>query len=307
MPTTPPVPVLALTRLTGGPEARATFSRELLAGLQRFGFVVVREHTVPESLLDQAYEQCARFFALPEEVKSRYIAGPRGYAPFGTEHAKNLATADLKEFWQLGPEQAPGGALPANLWPALPESFRSTFVKLFDALQESGARLLDALTPGLEVAPDFFAARLRMRNSVLRLLHYPPVPADAPAGSARSAAHEDINLLTLLPAPSGPGLEILGPEGEWLTIETDPHDLIVDCGDMMARLTNDTLPATTHRVPRPEDGSRSRYSMPFFMHPDPDVVLSCVPSCRGAGARYPDITAGAFLENRLREIGLLRE
>lgn len=282
-----------------------------MEGLQRFGFVIIREHTVPASLLARAYELCAAFFARPDEDKRRYVAGPRGYAPFGTEHARNRTTADLKEFWQIGPEPADGTGAgetrqPPNLWPESPPGFRETFLALFAALQESGQLILQALAPGLGVPPEFFAPLLGERNSVLRLLHYPPIPGDAGPDSTRAAAHEDINLLTLLPSPRGSGLEILDRSGEWLSLATEPGDLIVDSGDMLARMTNDVIPATTHRVVRPADGRLSRYSMPFFMHPDADVLLTCLPSCRGAGARYPDITAGEFLQTRLREIGLIQ-
>jgi isopenicillin N synthase-like dioxygenase len=308
------VPELALADYAhGGSAARAAFSRDLMSALQRFGFVIVREHTLPALLLERAYELCAAFFAQPEDMKRRYVGGLRGYAPFGTEHAKNRTTADLKEFWQIGPEPAqrtderlPGATQPPNVWPESPAGFQETFLALFDTLQASGRMILEALTVGLGVAPDFFEPLLRDCNSVLRLLHYPPVPEDADPDSTRSAAHEDINLLTLLPAPRGSGLEILDRGGQWLGLNTGPSDLIVDSGDMLARMTNDVIPATTHRVVRPADGNLSRYSMPFFMHPNPDVVLSCLPSCRGSGARYPDITAGEFLHTRLREIGLLQ-
>jgi isopenicillin N synthase-like dioxygenase len=307
------IPELALADYAhGGKDVRAAFSGELFNALQLFGFVIIRDHTVSAPLIERAYGLCANFFAQPEETKRRYVGGPRGYAPFGTEHAKNRATVDLKEFWQIGPDWAPdsNGAQhptqPPNLWPKAPAGFRETFLTLFDSLQESGRMILEALAPGLGVAPDFFEPLLSDRNSVLRLLHYPPVPVDATPDSTRAAAHEDINLLTLLPAPRGAGLEILDRSGEWSTLETGPNDLIVDSGDMLARMTNDVIPATTHRVVRPSDGNVSRYSMPFFMHPNSDVVLSCLPSCRGAGARYSDITAGEFLEKRLREIGVIR-
>lgn len=308
------VPELALADYAhGGPDTRATFSRELTEALQRYGFVIIREHMVPAALLDRAYELCVSFFAQPEPLKRRYMAGERGYVPFGTEHAKDRMAADLKEFWQLGAERSSGtddGSARvrplANVWPDSPPGFRETFVSLFDALQESGRLILEALTSGLGEHPGYFEPLLRDRNSVLRLLHYPPIPSDADPESTRSAAHEDINLLTLLPAPSGSGLEILDRDGQWLALQTGPGDIIVDSGDMMARMTNDVIPATTHRVVRPAEAHLSRYSMPFFMHPNSDVVLRCLPSCRGSGARYPDITAGEFLEERLREIGLLR-
>jgi isopenicillin N synthase-like dioxygenase len=142
-------------------------------------------------------------------------------------------------------------------------------------------------------------------NSILRLLHYPPIPKDAPEGALRAAAHEDINLITILVAANGGGLELLDRDGRWLSVETEPDNLIVDAGDMLARVTNDVIPATTHRVINaPGSATTSRYSMPFFMHPHSDAILTCIPSCKGAGAKYPDITADAFLKQRLKEIGL---
>jgi isopenicillin N synthase-like dioxygenase len=216
---------------------------------------------------------------------------------------------DLKEFWQIGPAtpnapvddptQAP------NVWPAAPGGFQETFLALYDALESTGRVLLEALTPKLEVPLDFFETRVRGGNSVLRLIHYPPVPEGVESGSVRSAPHEDINLITLLVPARGPGLELLDRDGQWLPVHAERNDLIVDSGDMLARMTNDVIPATTHRVVNPAGPNVSRYSLPFFVHPRSDVILRCIPSCMGAGARYSDITAGAFLEQRLRAIGLI--
>ena len=243
----------------------------------------------------------------------RSIGGPRGYVPFRTEQARAHAVPDLKEFWQIGPESErglegsnPWGLLvPANIWPETPQGLRETFTELFQALQNTGRVILEALTAHLELPAGFFEPMIEERNSVLRLIHYPAVGPDVAAGAARSAAHEDINLITLLPAPKGPGLELLDRDGQWLSVDTHPHNLIVDSGDMLARITNDRIPSTTHRVVNPADSAASRYSMPFFMHPNPNATLSCLPSCVGNGARYPDILSGVFLEQRLREIGLM--
>ena len=298
------VPSLSLgDYLHGDPSVREAFSTALTSGFQRYGFIILRDHAIAAALIDEAYELTARFFAQAESVKRSYIAGPRGYAPFRTEHAKNQTIPDLKEFWQVGAESKAG---PANIWPAFPAGFKQTFVALFDGLQETGRTILEALAPSLGVPKSFFDARIGERNSVLRLLHYPPVADDKDAGGVRSAAHEDINLITLLLAPQGPGLELLDRDGRWLSVETRRNELIVDSGDMLARMTNDVIPATTHRVVNPSVENVSRYSMPFFMHPDADVVLSCLPSCIGAGAKYPDIRAGTFLEQRLTEIGLVK-
>jgi isopenicillin N synthase-like dioxygenase len=304
------VPELSLADyLHGDAPVRKAFSTALMHGLQRYGFIILRDHLVAFGLIDEAYALAAEFFGQAEAAKRRYVAGTRGYAPFRTERAKNQTVADLKEFWQIGPEPMDNGAgrnesAPPNIWPLTPAGFKETFLALFDALQETGRVILEALTPALAQPREFFGALMRERNSVLRLLHYPPIAGDA--DGVRSAAHEDINLITLLPAPQGPGLELLDRDGRWLSVETSRNNLIVDSGDMLARMTNDVIPATTHRVVNPEAANVSRYSMPFFMHPDADVVLRCLPSCVGAGAKYEDIRAGTFLEQRLREIGLTK-
>jgi isopenicillin N synthase-like dioxygenase len=305
------VPELSLADYThGSAAARDAFCRELFDGLQRFGFVILRDHPVPLALLEEAYRQSAEFFAQAPEAKRQYARGPRGYVPFRTERARNHTVPDLKEFWQIGPERS--GDMPRditeppNVWPASPHGFKRVFLELFTSLQQTGRTILEALTPGLELPRDFFTPLVAEGNSVLRLLHYPPIPDEVTPGSVRAAAHEDINLLTLLVAAQGAGLELLDRDGRWLPVETERHNLIVDSGDMLARITNDVIPATTHRVVNPAGPNLSRYSMPFFMHPNSDAVLSCLPSCTGAGARYPDIVAGTFLAQRLREIGLLQ-
>ncbi len=305
------VPELSFAEFTHGSEReRERFSHALLGALQRYGFVILRDHRVSVQLLDGAYELARRLFALDEAAKLQHRGGLRGYTPFGTEHAKNHQFPDLKEFWQIGRDPAPGAVataqFPANVWPeALPE-FRPTFSALFAALDETARELLCALAPRLGVTPEYFDERVRAGNSVLRLIHYPPIPADADPRCVRSAAHEDINFLTILVAARGAGLELLDRDGSWLPVETEPRNLIVDSGDMLARLTNDVIPATTHRVVNPQGPNVSRYSMPFFMHPTDETSLECLPSCIGSGAKYAPTTAGAFLAERLREIGLAR-
>jgi isopenicillin N synthase-like dioxygenase len=302
------VPELSLADyLHGGTQSRDAFSKDLMHGLQAYGFFVLRDHGVPASMLEKAYTLSAELFAQPDAVKRRYVGGARGYAPFRTEHAKDHAVPDLKEFWQVGPENSDGSdaMMPPNVWPREPREFRETITGLYRALENTGRTLLEALAPRLDLPRDYFEPRVVGGNSVLRLIHYPPVPANVEPGSLRSAPHEDINLITLLVAAQGPGLELLDRDGQWLPVHASRNDLIVDSGDMLARLTNDVIPATTHRVVNPTDANVSRYSMPFFMHPRSEVSLQCLPSCVGTGAKYPDITAGAFLKQRLREIGLI--
>jgi isopenicillin N synthase-like dioxygenase len=278
-----------------------------MEGLQRYGFTILTDHNVPTELLGRAYDLAEAVFALPEAQKRRYAAGLRGYTPFGTEHAKDSRLPDLKEFWQIGRDPAPGLPLedfPSNVWPQEVSGFRETFQTLFASLDETGRLLLEALAPQLSLPPDYFDDKVRDGTSILRVLHYPPVPDDAPPGAVRSAAHEDINFLTILVAAKGAGLQLLDRDGSWLPVETEPRNLIVDSGDMLQRLTNGVVPSTTHRVVNPEGPNVSRYSMPFFMHPNSATSLACLPSCQGDGAKWPPITAGEFLRERLREIGL---
>jgi len=303
------VPELSLKSFTEGDAAsRAAFSRDLMAGLKAYGFIILTDHNVPVELLDRAYGLAEAVFAQPEDSKRLSAGGIRGYVPFGVEHAKDNPIADLKEFWQIGREPTEAALaredLPPNIWPQDVAGFRETFQALYDGLDETGRVLLRALAPGLGLTEDHFDELVRFGPSILRVLHYPPVPPDAPAGAVRSSAHEDINFLTILVAARGAGLQLLDRDGTWLPVETEPRNLIVDSGDMLERLTNGVIPSTTHRVVNPEGPNVSRYSMPFFMHPSSDVSLKALPSCAGAGPERSEITAGEFLEQRLREIGL---
>jgi isopenicillin N synthase-like dioxygenase len=307
------VPELSLKSFThGSPRERADFEAALMEGFQYFGFIILKDHAVSPTLLARAYDLLRSFYAMPEAEKKTYVAGvdgQRGYTPFGREHAKDSKVGDLKEFWHVGREFPSGSPLadtyPPNVWPSRPTGFRETFTALYDALEDAGFAMLEALAPSLDVPRDYFRKMATNGNSILRLLHYPPIGKDADPRAVRAAAHEDINLITILVAANGGGLELLDRDGKWLPVETDPDNLIVDAGDMLARATNDVIPATTHRVVNsPGSDISSRYSMPFFMHPHSDAVLECIPSCRGAGAKYPPITADAFLKQRLREIGL---
>jgi isopenicillin N synthase-like dioxygenase len=303
------VPELALSDFTHGTDqSRALFAIGLFDGLRDYGFVILTDHNVGADLLDQAYGLSEAVFALPTQTKHHYRGGMRGYTPFGIEHAKGNPSPDLKEFWQIGHDVVAGDTInplfPPNIWPDAIPAFEPTFRALFEALNQTGITLLQALAPSLGLDKHFFDPLVARGSSLLRVLHYPPIPADADPNCVRAAAHEDINFLTILVAAKGAGLELLDRDGSWLSVETDPRNLIVDSGDMLARLTNDIIPATTHRVINPTGPNVSRYSMPFFMHPTTDMSLACLPSCIGSGAKYPSILAGDFLAQRLAEIGL---
>lgn len=304
------VPELSLKAFThGDAAARDAFSRDLMRGLQRFGFIILTDHNVEPALLERAYGLAEDLFALPESEKRRWAGGMRGYTPFGTEHARDSKLPDLKEFWQIGHDDVPADAdpeiFPANIWPEGVDGFRETFQRLFAELNETGRLLLEALAPRLDLPDHWFDDKVEQGTSLLRVLHYPPVAEDTPAGAVRSAAHEDINFITILVAARGAGLQLLDRDGTWLPVETGPGNLIVDSGDMLQRLTNGVIPSTTHRVVNPEGPNVSRYSMPFFMHPTLETPLDALPSCVGPeGAKWPPVTAGDFLDERLREIGL---
>lgn len=310
------VPTLSLASYTQGTDGeRAKFIDQLFMGLKEYGFIILKDHNVKAADLHKAYEILKSFYALPTEIKKSYISPKagfqRGYTPFGQEHAKDSPVMDLKEFWHVGrvlPANHPlKDVYPENVWPAEVPEFQAHFTKLYSALEEAGSIMLEALTIPLRVEKDFFAKMTQDGNSILRLLHYPPIPEGADPRCVRAAAHEDINFITILPAATASGLQLKDRDGTWLDIESEPDTLIVDVGDMLARLTNDVLPSTTHRVINPQDGKNdSRYSMPFFMHPHPQAMLSCLPSCVGTGAKYPDITGHDFLMQRLREIGLIK-
>ena len=290
------------------------FSRELGQSFKEFGFAIVRDHGIPAELIARAEEVSRAFFALPEAVKLRYRmpgqGGARGYTPFRAERAKGAAAHDLKEFWHVGRDLPPGDPfetfMPPNVWPAEVPEFRPTIAALFAAFDEAGLRILQAIALYLGLERDFFAPTVEKGNSVLRLLHYPPVPRAA-EGAVRAAAHEDINAITLLLGAEEAGLELLSKDGRWLPVSPPPGALAVNIGDMLQRLTAHRLRSTTHRVINPagEAARRSRYSMPFFLHFRPDFMIEPLESCVGAGdSPPPPITAHDFLQQRLREIGL---
>ncbi len=307
------VPELSLkSYLEGKDSERQEFIQDFFAGLKHYGFIVLKDHPIDVELLRQAYQLSQKLFELPVEEKLKLISpaggGQRGYTPFGKEHAKDAKVPDLKEFWHVGRDLDPSHPLkadyPENIWPAALPEFKPTFQEMYKRLDDVGRVLLEALTGPLKLEADYFETKVDYGSSVLRLLHYPPIPEGVDPRCIRAAAHEDINLITILVSASASGLELLDRDGKWLAIETSANNLIVDSGDMLARITNDVIPSTTHRVVNPAGANTSRYSMPFFMHPNPDALLTCLESCRGNGAKYPDITAGDFLKQRLKEIGL---
>ncbi|GLS25691.1 isopenicillin N synthase family dioxygenase [Marinibactrum halimedae] len=306
------VPTLDLSQW--GSESQSSFIQALMKGLETFGFVVIKNHGIQPSLLDKAYQQSKALFELDETEKLQYSieSSQRGYTAFGREHAKDNPIGDLKEYWHIGPELSEDSPYlneyPKNFWPTSLPSFQPALSSLYAELDRVSQILLAAIGKGLNVEDGFFKQLTHDGNTVMRLIHYPPVENGAPTGAMRAAPHADINLITLLIGASSEGLELLDKNGEWLPINNAPDEIVVDTGDMMARLTNEQLPSTVHRVVNPKDLSQARYSMPFFVHPHNSASLVSLPQClKGEPPKHEPITAGDFLHQRLRENGFLKE
>ena len=291
------------------------FSQDLGGSFARYGFAVISDHDLPQARIDAAIAAAKAFFALPEDLKRSYVAGvggQRGYTPFGIETAKDAQHFDLKEFWHMGRDLPAGhpfrAFMPDNVWPAEVPEFHTEIAWLFNTLDALGRQVLEAIAVYLKLDRHFFDATVDHGNSILRLLHYPPVPKDGP--NIRAGAHEDINVITLLLGAEEAGLEVLDRDGQWLAINPPAGSVVCNIGDMLQRLTNHVLPSTTHRVvnPAPERRGFARYSTPFFLHFNPDYEITTLPGC--INHAHPDkglapITADAFLKERLREIKLL--
>ena len=291
------------------------FAEQIGESFTDWGFAILSDHGISDELITRADEMSRALFALPEDVKRGYLipgcGGARGYTPFGTESAKGQTIHDLKEFWHIGRDLPPGHAfetfMAPNIWPAELNGFHEVFTEMYAAFEKTGARILVAIARFLDLPADFFGDTIRDGNSVMRLIHYPPVPEDSPA--VRAAAHEDINTITLLIGAEEAGLELLDKHGVWQPVTPKPGELAVNIGDMLQRLTNGRLPSTTHRVinPGPERRGFSRYSMPYFLHFRPDYLIKTLLNCvdEAHPDLYPEpITAHDYLQERLREIGL---
>jgi len=282
------------------------------------GFAVVSDHTISGDVISYAADQTKAFFAQPAEMKRNY-ADPdgghqRGYSPIGSENAKGRAVSDFKEFWHTGrqlPDDSPYRATMKDT-PAVAElpEFDAATRALYEALDGFGADLLRAVALYLDLDEGYFDDKVDTGNSILRLLHYPAHDNPPPEGSVRAAAHEDINLITLLLGAEEAGLQAQHRNGQWIDINAPEGAIVVNAGDMLQRLTAGLIPSTTHRVlnPSAERAKFPRYSAPFFLHPNQDYLIDPLPDCVAkTGKVEAPITAGDYLTERLREIGLLKE
>jgi len=315
------IPSLDLSHFTQGtPAQKAQFVQELGKAYNDIGFVAIKGHGLSDELQHNLYDLVQQFFSQTAAYKlsnySEALAGQRGFTPPGRERAKGASVADLKEFYQIGQELPPADPdrghpdYPDNIWPTTPAAFKDTALEAYRTLEAAGKQMLRAIALYLGLEEDFFEDKVYHGNSIVRCIHYPPIPnpQDLAPDAVRAAAHGDINLITLLMGASAEGLEVLRRDGKWIGITALPNQLVVNVGDMLDRLTNHKLKSTIHRVVNPPAARMNtpRYSIPFFLHPRSEVDLTSLPSCVDAAhpKLYVDMTAGAFLDERLREIGL---
>ena len=297
-------------------EDKDAFASALGQSFRETGFAVISDHPIDQSVIDRAIAASKSFFELPAETKEKYhdAAGgrQRGYTPFGTENAKGAKAADLKEFWHTGRDLADDSPYRATMKQTPPvtevDAFDEATRAFYQTMDEFGAHLLRAVALHLGLSETWFDDKVDSGNSILRLLHYPPQENPPPKGTVRAGAHEDINVITLLLGAEEAGLQALHRSGEWLDVNPPAGSLVINCGDMLQRLTGGVLPSTTHRVlnPAPERARFPRYSTPFFLHFNQDVLIEALPQCIAEGGKAePAITAQDYLMERLREIGLV--
>ena len=313
------VPSLDLADFTGGDvEKKKSFVAALGEAYNNIGFVAIKNHGLSDTLTSQLYAIVKKFFSLPDEIKQKYelseLFGQRGYIGKGKEHAKGRTTGDLKEFFHIGQEVVDGDPIkaeyPDNIWPGELSEMAEVGMEAYKTLENTGKQILRAIALYLNLEEHYFEDKVHNGNSILRPIHYFPIENldEVPEDAVRAAEHGDINLITLLMGASADGLQVLRRDGKWIPITALPDQLVVNVGDMMARLTNDKLKSTIHRVVNPpkELMKTSRFSIPFFMHPRSEMDLTCLESCIDDEhpKKYTDMTAGEFLHERLAEIGL---
>lgn len=301
--------------LSNDPHRKQKFVNEIGRAYEEIGFVALRGHFLSDQLSANLYDAVKAFFAQANDVKLKYeipgLAGQRGYTSFGKEHAKGRTTGDLKEFWQFGQYVDANDPLraeyPDNVIVDEIPAFNTLGKEAYQTLEKTGAYVLRAIAIYLGLDEFYFDDKIEKGNSILRAIHYGPITTD-PQDAVRAAEHEDINLITLLMGASAEGLEVLNKQGEWVAITALPEQLVVNVGDMLQRLTNNKLKSTTHRVVNPprEKWGESRFSIPFFLHPKSAMRLDCLEGCISASnpIAYGPISAGEYLDERLREIGL---
>jgi isopenicillin N synthase-like dioxygenase len=303
--------------LSEEPSKKQKFIKEIGEAYEEIGFVALKGHFLSDTISDKLYSEVKNFFDLPTNTKESYeiegIGGQRGYTSFGKESAKGKSEGDLKEFWHFGQEVINNEILkneyPENVVVKEVPNFNIVGMETYKMLEKTAIYVLRALALYIGLDEFYFDKFVINGNSILRPIHYPPIQGE-PKGAVRAAAHGDINLITLLMGASASGLEVQNKKGEWIPVTALPEQLVINVGDMLERLTNNKLRSTIHRVVNPprKDWNKSRYSIPFFTHPISDMPLNCLPECisKSQPKKYEDITAGEFLNERLKELGLIK-
>jgi isopenicillin N synthase-like dioxygenase len=312
------IPSLDLNNfITGDKHTKQQFVNDLGEAYTQIGFVAIKNHHLKKDIQDGLYKAVEQFFNLDQSTKNKYedpvIQGQRGYIGKLKEHAKGNAAPDLKEFYHIGQKIDPNDpdtfSYPKNIFPEEIPEFEKYGTLAFDSLEASAIYILRAIALFLGLEEDYFDNKVKNGNSILRPIHYFPIddPDSIPEGAVRAAEHTDINLITLLMGASAEGLQVLRHDGSWIPITALPEQIVVNVGDMLSRLTNNRLKSTIHRVVNPPRDLMHipRYSIPFFTHPKSNMDLTCLENCIDDDhpKLFPDITAGEYLYQRLKEIG----
>ena len=294
------------------------FVQSIGKAFQEIGFCAVKGHLLSDDLVERLYKQIKLFFDLPNEVKAKYefpqYSGQRGYVSFGKESAKGSKHGDLKEYWHFGQYIEEEEKEKYNYFPNIHvdelSEFNEVGREVYSTLEKTAKHILRALALYLNIEEDYFDQYIKNGNSILRPIHYPPILED-PKEAVRASAHGDINLITLLMGAHGKGLQVQHSNGEWIDAVASEDELMINIGDMLSRHTNNLLKSTVHRVVNPDREllKKSRYSIPFFMHPISEMKLNVLESCISdeSPKSFDDITAGDFLNERLVELGLLKK
>ena len=292
------------------------FVKDIGEAYEKIGFIALKGHFLSSKNIEEIYFLIKKFFDLPTNIKCKYeldgFAGQRGYTSFGKEHAKGKKHGDLKEFWHFGQylsnDEYEKFSYPKNLFVKELPKFNKIGKLVYKSLEKTALNVLRAISLFLNLDEYHFDQYVNKGNSILRPIHYPPINTK-PVGAERAAAHGDINLITLLMGAHGRGLQVLNNDGEWIDAIADKDEIIINVGDMLSRYTNNRLKSTIHRVINPpkEHWTKSRYSIPFFLHPVGSMSLNVLNSCIDGDnpKKYSDITANDFLIQRLKDIGVL--
>ena len=303
--------------LSNDDSLKKDFVNKIGKAYKEIGFVSLKGHFLTQNNIDNLYAQIKHFFDLPQETKNKYefdgFKGQRGYTSFGKEHAKGKKEGDLKEFWHFGQyieKDNKDFNYPDNIIIDEFPGFNDAGYKTYKALEKTGIYVLRAIALFLSLKEDHFDKYVINGNSILRPIHYPPIKKE-PKKAVRAAAHGDINLITLLMGAHGKGLQVKNNNGEWIDAIAEKDEIVINVGDMLSRYTNNKLKSTIHRVVNPpkEHWTKSRYSIPFFLHPIGTMKLNVLDSCVDSAnpKLFKDISAHDFLIDRLIDIGVMKK